>query len=133
VDAYRVSGAEELRDAGLDAHDAASPQHAVMAVEWPERVAGAMPARHVQVHLSVAGENERDIVVTDSHGTLAERLAAAIGPKACPSCQAAAETFGPDWPFCSPRCRAADLGRWFGGHYQISRPIEQTDLEAGLD
>jgi hypothetical protein len=69
--------------------------------------------------------------VQDDHGTLAERLAAAVGPKACPSCRQPADTFGTHWPFCSPRCRSADLGRWLTGQYQISRPIEERDLDEG--
>lgn len=130
VDAYRAGSPEELRDAGFDA---AELRDAVTAVEWPARVSGALPLRCIEVQLEVVGERERLVRVTDAVGTLAERLAASIGPKACPSCHAAAAPFGPDWPFCSPRCRAADLGRWFNGHYQIRRPIEQTDLESGMD
>ncbi|TVQ32192.1 MAG: DNA gyrase inhibitor YacG [Phycisphaeraceae bacterium] len=32
-------------------------------------------------------------------------------------------------PFCSPRCRMADLGKWFSGDYSISRNIEERDLD----
>ena len=35
------------------------------------------------------------------------------------------------FPFCSKRCRQIDLGKWLGGNYVISRPIEQNDLEEG--
>jgi endogenous inhibitor of DNA gyrase (YacG/DUF329 family) len=31
----------------------------------------------------------------------------------------------PQFPFCSPRCRTIDLGRWLGGQYGI--PSEETD------
>ena len=30
----------------------------------------------------------------------------------------------PDYPFCSPRCRKIDLGRWLGESYRI--PAEET-------
>ena len=130
VDAYRVGGAEELRDAGLDAD---GTRDAVLAVEWPDRILGGLTGRCIEVTLAVTGETSRSIRVTDTAGTVAERLAAALGPKPCPSCAAAVGPFDADWPFCSARCRAADLGRWFSGKYQISRPIEQTDLESGLD
>lgn len=130
VDAYRVGGPEELRDAGLDPE---ALGQAVLAVEWPGRISGALPARSLEITLSVTGESARLIRVTDPQGTLAERLGAALGPRPCPSCQAAVRPFEQDWPFCSARCRAADLGRWFGGKYQISRPIDQTDLDAGID
>ena len=29
----------------------------------------------------------------------------------------------PARPFCSPRCKDIDLGRWFGEDYVISRPL----------
>ncbi|QDU70963.1 DNA gyrase inhibitor YacG [Mucisphaera calidilacus] len=35
--------------------------------------------------------------------------------------------------FCSDRCRTIDLGKWLDGSYTISRPIEQRDLEEGVD
>jgi len=25
----------------------------------------------------------------------------------------------PSFPFCSPRCRTVDLGRWLGGDYRL--------------
>jgi endogenous inhibitor of DNA gyrase (YacG/DUF329 family) len=28
----------------------------------------------------------------------------------------------PDFPFCSPRCRLIDLGRWLGEAYRIPAP-----------
>jgi len=42
----------------------------------------------------------------------------------------------PDWaPFCSERCKMADLGRWLTGGYRIaSTPADQpTDAIAGAD
>jgi endogenous inhibitor of DNA gyrase (YacG/DUF329 family) len=27
----------------------------------------------------------------------------------------------PDFPFCSPRCRTIDLGRWLGEDYRIAK------------
>lgn len=127
IDAYRVGSAEELRDAGFEPGAA----DAIAAIEWPARAAQALTGRTVHVRLSATGETVRCIEVDDPAGTVAERLAAAVGPRPCPSCQAATPLFGPDWPFCSARCRAADLGRWFGGHYQITRPLEERDLDEG--
>ena len=45
----------------------------------------------------------------------------------CPICQRAMEGDARDWPsypFCSPRCRTIDLGRWLGEAYRI--PAEET-------
>jgi hypothetical protein len=34
----------------------------------------------------------------------------------------------PAWaPFCSERCRLADLGRWISGDYRIPGPRPDTD------
>ncbi len=30
-------------------------------------------------------------------------------------------------PFCSERCKLADLGRWFSGDYRIPGPPEPAD------
>jgi uncharacterized protein len=54
------------------------------------------------------------------------------GP-ACPICGRPVKNDSPTYPFCTDRCRLVDLGRWFGGGYTISRPIEQRDLEEGSD
>ncbi|GAB4553933.1 MAG: hypothetical protein Tsb0013_16440 [Phycisphaerales bacterium] len=35
------------------------------------------------------------------------------------------ETF----PFCSERCRNADLGKWFNEEYRISREIKDSDID----
>lgn len=33
----------------------------------------------------------------------------------------------PDYPFCSPRCRLVDLGRWLGESYRIPSEEEKPD------
>jgi endogenous inhibitor of DNA gyrase (YacG/DUF329 family) len=49
----------------------------------------------------------------------------------CPICEKKMDRQGPkewpDWPFCSPRCRMVDLGRWLGGVYRIETPAGPTD------
>ncbi|HBS28773.1 MAG TPA: DNA gyrase inhibitor YacG [Phycisphaerales bacterium] len=52
------------------------------------------------------------------------------GPR-CRTCGKAIASDFPTAPFCSQRCRMADLGRWFAGEYRISREIQDSDLEAG--
>lgn len=52
----------------------------------------------------------------------------------CPSCKAvvpsSAKLRSKAFPFCSDRCRAVDLGRWFGGEYTVPQPIGPDDHEA---
>ncbi len=34
------------------------------------------------------------------------------------------------FPFCTDRCKMADLGRWFGEEYVVPRPLGPDDHEA---
>ncbi len=40
----------------------------------------------------------------------------------CPTCRAEVKPReeNPSFPFCTPRCRAVDLGRWFTGEYRMA-------------
>ena len=129
VDAYRIGSAEELRDAGVEV----GAPDAVLAIEWPDRAQGLDVADAVHVTITPVDAETRRIRVEARKGTLPERLAAALAPRPCPSCQLPVGPFEPEWPFCRARCRSADLGKWFGGHYQISRPLESRDLEEGVE
>ncbi|MGB0766784.1 MAG: DNA gyrase inhibitor YacG [Phycisphaeraceae bacterium] len=51
----------------------------------------------------------------------------------CPICKAKARSDNEHFPFCSSRCKTIDLGRWVDESYKITRPIEQRDLEEGVD
>ena len=51
----------------------------------------------------------------------------------CRTCGKAVREIDSTFPFCSERCRMGDLGKWFSGEYTISRPIEERDLEEGVD
>jgi endogenous inhibitor of DNA gyrase (YacG/DUF329 family) len=52
-------------------------------------------------------------------------------PEKCPICDKPVEPAAEYFPFCSERCQKIDLGKWLDGKYQISRPVEQSDLEEG--
>jgi endogenous inhibitor of DNA gyrase (YacG/DUF329 family) len=53
----------------------------------------------------------------------------------CPTCRAGVKPRDENeaYPFCSPRCRAQDLARWFMGTYRVpGRPapeVERPELE----
>jgi hypothetical protein len=51
----------------------------------------------------------------------------------CPICKTPVASESEQAPFCSKRCRTIDLGRWADEAYKITRPIEQRDLEEGVD
>ena len=45
----------------------------------------------------------------------------------CPTCRKIVLARGPDFPFCSERCRAIDLGKWASGGYVISSPLNDPE------
>jgi endogenous inhibitor of DNA gyrase (YacG/DUF329 family) len=47
----------------------------------------------------------------------------------CPTCGETVEQANKSFPFCSPRCRMADLGKWMNEDYKISREMKETDLD----
>jgi endogenous inhibitor of DNA gyrase (YacG/DUF329 family) len=49
----------------------------------------------------------------------------------CPICKTPTDPAGAHAPFCSKRCKQIDLGKWLGGDYTISRPVEERDLDEG--
>jgi endogenous inhibitor of DNA gyrase (YacG/DUF329 family) len=49
----------------------------------------------------------------------------------CPTCKKAVKRNGPEYPFCSERCRLIDLGKWASGAYVISSPV--TDISDAIE
>jgi uncharacterized protein len=45
----------------------------------------------------------------------------------CPICQKAVKSTDAEFPFCSPRCRTIDLGKWASGEYVISSPVKDAE------
>jgi len=46
----------------------------------------------------------------------------------CPICgKPTAKATHPDFPFCSERCRALDLGNWAAERYVVSEPVIDED------
>jgi tRNA threonylcarbamoyladenosine biosynthesis protein TsaE len=80
VDAYRLSGPQELEDLGLE--DVLSAD-AVVFVEWADRVAAALPESWLELVLQIRDDDRREIEVRP-HGRgwapRAARLHAALGP-----------------------------------------------------
>ena len=44
----------------------------------------------------------------------------------CPTCKKPVKKNDAEFPFCSPRCRLIDLGKWASGDYVISSPLQDT-------
>jgi len=131
IDAYRLSGPEDLETIGW--HEMLRSQEVIVAMEWPSRVAAALPRRLIVIQFTHAGEHER-LLSLAAAPTLVERLKAADWPPSvlarrvnCRICQRPVETTQPTFPFCSERCRLADLNAWFTERYRTSRAAEASD------
>jgi uncharacterized protein len=47
----------------------------------------------------------------------------------CPICKKVVKSTDAEFPFCSPRCRTIDLGKWASGGYVVSSPAEEIGEE----
>jgi endogenous inhibitor of DNA gyrase (YacG/DUF329 family) len=45
----------------------------------------------------------------------------------CPICKKVVKSGDAEFPFCSDRCRAIDLGKWASGAYVIPSPMTDED------
>ncbi len=135
MDAWRV-GADDLDSIGWDE---LLDSDAVLAIEWPERIATRLPARHLRIRLEHAASSSADdhgdveagrSCTIDAAGLdprecrrIAEGLALLvqaprITPPCCPVC--GRPPAGGEVPFCSHRCRLADLGDWLLMRHRIA-------------
>jgi len=67
--------------------------------------------------------------VSDEAKKSAKKVAAVKGPK-CPSCKGpvAPRVDNAYFPFCSQRCKAVDLAKWFTGSYAVpGAPVRSDD------
>ncbi|MEO1585051.1 MAG: tRNA (adenosine(37)-N6)-threonylcarbamoyltransferase complex ATPase subunit type 1 TsaE [Planctomycetota bacterium] len=135
VDAYRLSGSDELDTIGWDR---ILTDDSIVLIEWPSRIASALPAEHATVRLVAVAETSRRIELdlpaswTERAGLL--RLAQPPESRPATECPITGETVPgdrPTWPFANEQARLADLYRWMHGSYTITREIKDADLEQG--
>ncbi len=133
VDAYRLSGSDDLDSIGCERIIDGS---AIVFVEWPERIAGAMPNTSATITISQLGETSRRFDLdlppswNDRPGMLA--LVTPSGSRTTTTCPATGEPVdadSPTWPFVSERARLMDLYQWMTGGYSITREIHEADLD----
>ena len=132
VDAYRLSGPEELESVGWDRLADGS---SVLVIEWPDRLGAALdrlgPLAHVR--LGAVGAESRRIII-DAPAAWARRpgwraLGSPAGGIPCPTCGLPVPADAKAWPFDREACRLADLGRWFSGQYAVSRLLTDDEID----
>lgn len=138
IDAYRLSGAEELDTLGWDTVIArvvpVPPLQAGAAViiEWAERLGALSFAAPARLRIEHIDETSREFhfELPDSWSTRAG-LAELTARRAttCPVTGQRVEPDSPTYPFASERARLADLHRWFSGSYQVSRDATDADFD----
>jgi len=129
VDGYRLMSDDELETIGWDEYLEASD--AIIAVEWADRFGDALPEERIDIEMSHVDEHSRRLRMS-APDALADRLTALANADEaqsapCPICGKAVDDESPTFPFCSPRCRLVDLGRWFTGRYGTTRPLSEED------
>lgn len=128
LDGYRLQGLDELETIGWN--ELLERENCIIAVEWAERFEPLLPAERIDVHLAHLEVGARRITLTAAPA-LEDRVGALRmieqGGSACPVCDRPVTKESPAYPFCSKRCRLADLGNWFGGRYRISRAARNDD------
>jgi tRNA threonylcarbamoyladenosine biosynthesis protein TsaE len=140
IDAYRLRSLEDLESIGFGPEAQAEMRRgAVVVVEWADRLGALLGDEALEIRLDHRGAQERQIVIA-GHASWVERVAAMMpdldravqtpgATGACPMCGRPVGAKAAFTPFCSERCKMADLGGWLGGKYSIGRPINQSDLE----
>jgi tRNA threonylcarbamoyladenosine biosynthesis protein TsaE len=135
IDAYRITSADDLETIGWS--EMLASKDSVIAVEWPSRIATSLPARRIDVTIETVSEYERLIRITaprEMHDRLRRvGLTATGSPNTravkCRTCGKPIDAGVRTYPFCSDRCRMADLGGWFTGAHKLTRPMQAEDAE----
>lgn len=147
LDAWRMRDESDLDSIGFD--ELLAAPRTVLAIEWASRIGPRLPAERVEVAIDHVDESTREISIDDRRTDPAarERLARALSlyspetnpaagglPAAkCPSCGRPADPAAATFPFCTPRCRLIDLGRWMKGDYRLGRPLDpESDEDSGV-
>lgn len=135
VDAYRLSGTDELDSIGWERIVSGD---SIVFIEWPERIESALPAECAEIRLTPTGERSRRIEI-DTPASWNERrgILALVTPRdtrgdtVCPVTGERVPASSPTWPFASERARLSDLYRWMTEGYTITREIHEADLDQG--
>ncbi|HMN95904.1 MAG TPA: tRNA (adenosine(37)-N6)-threonylcarbamoyltransferase complex ATPase subunit type 1 TsaE [Phycisphaerales bacterium] len=123
MDAWRIASPDELETIGFD--ELRARDDMVVAVEWPERLGAAIGTPTVLVELSqgapVSGGSASSLrhIALSARAEFIAALRQRLARDPCRTCGRPTLVGAPTAPFCSGRCRLADLGAWFEGRHRI--------------
>lgn len=135
VDAYRLTSGEDLDALGWDRLADGS---SVVLIEWPDRLGDALPDKGVAtLRLQTTSRTSRAAELEcpehwssrDSLAALREMALPPRTPTTCPVTGQHVPAEAPTWPFANERARMADLHKWFSEQHEITRPMDQRDLD----
>lgn len=72
IDAYRLTGLDDLATLGWEE---LVDEDGWLAVEWPERIAAALPTERLELHLEITGESARRLYLRATGSALQKLLA----------------------------------------------------------
>jgi len=124
LDGYRLSSPDDLETIGWD--ELRRRPDTVIAVEWAARFGSQLPVALIRVEMAHVSPTERRITISVPD-SMRDRLSGLAPPRrgTCPICGGAQVAEAA--PFCSPRCRDVDLGRWFNETYTLGAPMTEGD------
>ena len=132
IDAYRMTGLADLESIGWSDELFAG---SVTLVEWADRIADDLPADRLDISLEHTGETQRTIRLTPRGEFTARRDQLDIAVTSldvvysCPTCKTLVSADTPHFPFCSQRCKMAELNKWFNGDYRIASKTTEEDSD----
>lgn len=144
ADAYRLTSTDDLDALGWDRFttpDKHASRDAVLLIEWPSRIADALPPEHLTIRLTPHNESDASTTARqmDLHVPQAWRSRPRLDwlihqvPVTCRVTGQLVHPTSPSYPFIDDRAKMADLNRWFSGSYSITRPLRPDDEEADND
>ncbi len=131
MDCYRLGDESELDALGWDQ---IIDSGAIILIEWPDRIAGAIPDSALTIRIDHVDETSRDFTFEIPDAWADRAGFDAIRPRPstiCPTTGRPVSGESLTWPFVSEQARMADLNAWFDEKHTISRPMTQTDIEQG--
>ncbi len=135
VDAYRLSGEDDLEALGWDRLFSADGHAAGLSaavIEWPRRIERALPAECAWVRITAEGETARRVEVKLPRswaGRAGVEWLAEREPIVCRVTGKWVPPTAPTYPFIDERSREVDMYQWFTGGYRTSREVRPEEGE----